>query len=134
MGDIDVFGQRAMPQEEKVESEGRVRRRAVFPRSDEELMKESEGDGSDDDEEEDMRARARVRMPEALQISLLVSLLVYWSKQAKFIQNAGYSLCEKSILTHLTSSTSHFLSLAYMTVYPSHNKTLRNDSRLSKDF
>ena len=53
MGDIDVFGQRAMPQEEKVESEGRVRRRAVFPRSDEELMKESEGDGSDDDDEEE---------------------------------------------------------------------------------
>ena len=42
-----------MPQEEKVESEGRVRRRAVFPRSDEELMKESEGDGSDDDDEEE---------------------------------------------------------------------------------
>ena len=53
MGDIDVFGQRAMPQEEKVESEGRVRRRAVFPRSAEELMKESEGDGSDDDDEEE---------------------------------------------------------------------------------
>ena len=36
-----------------MESEGRVRRRAVFPRSDEELMKESEGDGSDDDDEEE---------------------------------------------------------------------------------